>query len=73
MPRPASVDSSLLQHSSSCSPEDTALGHDEQQHQVGSVTLPTKPSQDWTVEFAKIVNNEEAKRYQTIFKVEINL
>ncbi|KAL3072451.1 hypothetical protein niasHS_017425 [Heterodera schachtii] len=57
--RPPSVESTL-QHSSSCSPEDS----------FGSMTIPTKPSRDWSREFTVILNQDEAKRYHNIFKNE---
>ncbi|KAI3415763.1 hypothetical protein GPALN_005347 [Globodera pallida] len=57
--RPASVDSTL-QHSSSCSPEDS----------VGSMTIPTKPSRDWSQEFGVLANKDDAERYHSIFKNE---
>ena len=62
MARPASVDSSLLQHSSSCSPDEAT----PEEH--GSMTIPMKPTRDWSLEFGKIGTHEEAKRYHGIFK-----
>lgn len=69
---PASVDSTQLQHSSSCSPEDTVLGpeeqHLQQKQQIGSITLSVKPSEDWSRQFGKIETSADAKRYLNIFK-----
>lgn len=39
------------------------------QHQHGSLTQPTKPTNNWAQIFGDIQNFEEAKRYHDIFKV----
>jgi hypothetical protein len=66
MARPPSVDSTQLQNGSSSSRDYNTTNGDEQ----GSMTLPIKPTKDWSLEFGKIENQEQASRYHERFKVQ---
>lgn len=43
---------------------------DEQIPYIGSMTLAVEPSCDWRLQFGKISNEDEARRYYECFKVE---